>query len=268
MYFRSTPSVFQSRFCLFPQVSLPSLSIFIPFLNCVALFSFIGHTIITPVLFCPFIISLSIVSTLYFYAFISASLQWFPSFSTHSYAIFCFAWRIHLACGRSGSDGYISWEGGCLVNRYLLVSTMGSMRADADFPPGWTGRLGQPTGVLSRCVHTPRPQPRLAGTHAGTRRQPAPAGVTVDVCLVRSLVSPQTAVIVLGSSHRSKSPSWKNRKNCWHLSRQDSCGLLSGCDRTKQSQWPSTCCSKESWLFWRKYTGGYTMFVSSLQRAE
>lgn len=62
--------------------------------------------------FCPFIISPSIFSTLYFYAFISASLQWFPSFPTHSYAIFCFAWRIHLACGRLGSDGYISWEGG------------------------------------------------------------------------------------------------------------------------------------------------------------
>lgn len=83
------------------------------FLNCVALFSFIGHTIITPVLFfCPFIISPSVISTLYFHAFISASLQWFPSFFTHSYAIFCFAWRIHLACGRLGSDGYISWEGG------------------------------------------------------------------------------------------------------------------------------------------------------------
>lgn len=174
MYFRSAPSV--SSFCLFPHVSLPSRLIFIPFLNCIALFSFIGRTIITSVLFCPVIISPSIFSTLYFYAFISASLQWFPSFPTHSYAIFCFAWRIHLACGHLGSDGYISWggEGGCLVNRYLLVSTMGSVHADTDFPPG----LNQLTwaahwGTLSRCVHTPRPQPRLAGTHRGMRRQPA-----------------------------------------------------------------------------------------------
>lgn len=60
-----------------------------------------------------------------------------PSLPPHSYAIFCCAWRIHLACGRLGSDGYISvcGEGG-LVNRYLLLATMGSMRADADFPLG------------------------------------------------------------------------------------------------------------------------------------
>lgn len=209
MYFRSAPSIFQSLFCPFPQVSLPSLLIFIPFLNCVALFSFIGHAIIIPVFFCPFIISPSAVSTLYFYAFISASLQWFPSFSTHSYAIFCFAWKIHLACGRLGSDGYISWEGrwGCLVNRYLLVSTMGSVRADADFPSGWTGRLGQPTGALNRCVHTPRPQPGLAGTHAGTRRQPAQrVSPSVFVLCGRSFL-PQTAAIAFGSSHLSDPPS-------------------------------------------------------------
>lgn len=31
-----------------------------------------------------------------------------PSLPPHRYAIFCCAWRIHLGCGRSGSDGYIS----------------------------------------------------------------------------------------------------------------------------------------------------------------
>lgn len=37
--------------------------------------------------------------------------------------------------------------GGCLVNRYLLVSTMGSMHADADFPPGVNPvDLGSPLG--------------------------------------------------------------------------------------------------------------------------
>lgn len=54
---------------------------------------------------------------------------------------FCCARRIHLACGRLGSDGCISLGGGMgggrvLVNRYLLLATVGSVRADADFPLG------------------------------------------------------------------------------------------------------------------------------------
>lgn len=92
--------IFQTPFSL--RVFLLSLW-FIPlFYRAVSLF---GQTIITPVLFCQFITSLSSISTLYFYVFISASL---PSLPPHRYAIFCCAWRIHLACGRSGSDGYIS----------------------------------------------------------------------------------------------------------------------------------------------------------------
>ena len=59
-----------------------------------------------------------------------------PSLPPHSYAIFCCAWRIHLACGRLGSDGYISVGWGGLVNRYLPLATLGSVRADADFPLG------------------------------------------------------------------------------------------------------------------------------------
>lgn len=35
-------------------------------------------------------------------------LSLFFSLLPHSYAIFCCAWRIHLACGHLGSDGYIS----------------------------------------------------------------------------------------------------------------------------------------------------------------
>lgn len=54
-----------------------------------------------------------------------------------------------------------------------LLATVGSVRADADFPLGWTRRLGVPAGVLSRHAHTPMPQPGLAGTHTCTRRQPA-----------------------------------------------------------------------------------------------
>lgn len=83
------------------------------FLSRVPLFSLIGHTIITPV---PFL-SIHHLSPLHFSPLllcktISTSLQSLPSFPAHSYAIFCYAWRIHLACGRLGSDGYISWEGG------------------------------------------------------------------------------------------------------------------------------------------------------------
>lgn len=50
----------------------------------------------------------------------------------HSHAIFCCAWRIHLACGSSGSDGCVTQEGAAggggsgeslpsLSHRWLLV---------------------------------------------------------------------------------------------------------------------------------------------------
>lgn len=55
----------------------------------------------------------------------------------------------------------VGGEGG---GRYLLLATMGSMRADADFPQGQIHQLEVPTA---------EPQAGLAGTHTGTRRQPA-----------------------------------------------------------------------------------------------
>lgn len=127
---------FNPRFVCFLRFLCRRSRYLFPFLNCVALFSFNGHTIITPVLFLSIHhLSLRRLNPLLLCLYISLPPV-VPLFLTHSYAIFCFAWRIHLACGCLGSDGYISWEGGCLVNRYLLVSTMGSVRADADFPQG------------------------------------------------------------------------------------------------------------------------------------
>lgn len=79
--------------------------------------------------FCPFVIpppfhrnplflccyiNLTPVPTLLFFFFFA-----------RSYAIFCYAWRIHLACGRSGSDGYIS-PGGSLVSGEWLASPVHS----------------------------------------------------------------------------------------------------------------------------------------------
>lgn len=190
--------------------------------------------------FCPFIISPSIFSTLYFYAFISASLQWFPSFPAHSYAIFCFAWRIHLACGCLGSDGYISWEGGLsgeslpspihngLCACWCRLST-GSEPVDLGSPLGyWAAVSTLPGHSLGWQAPT---QARGVSQPSGCHRW----------CLSCAVVSfPQTVVIRLGSSHLSKPPSYRRQKNDWHLLRQDrdSCG----CDRTKQSRWPSTCC--------------------------
>lgn len=81
--------------------------------------------------------------------------------------------------------------GGCLVNRYLLVSTMGSVRADADFPPGenrstWAAHWG--TEPL--CPHSQATA--WAGRHPHRYVASAsPAGVTVGVCLVRLLVFPR-----------------------------------------------------------------------------
>lgn len=72
-------------------------------------------------------------------------------FFTRSYAIFCYAWRIHLACGRSGSDGYISLGGGSWLSGEWLASPVHSGLCAC-----W-GRLfhwsepvdfGVPTGVL------------------------------------------------------------------------------------------------------------------------
>lgn len=69
------------------------------------------------------------IETLYFYVVVSTSLRYLPSFFffffARSYAIFCYAWRIHLACGRSGSDGYIS-PGGSLVSGEWLASPVHS----------------------------------------------------------------------------------------------------------------------------------------------
>lgn len=93
----------------------------------------------------------------------------------------------------------VAWEvmatlvgrGGCLVNRYLLVSTMGSVRADADFPPGvnrstWAAHWGtEPLCPQSQATAE-------AGRHPHRHAASAsPAGVTVDVCLVWLLVSPR-----------------------------------------------------------------------------
>lgn len=92
-------------------------------------------------------------------------------FFARSYAIFCYAWRIHLACGRSGSDGYIS-PGGSLVSGEWLASPVHSglcacwcrlfrWREPVDF--------GVPTGVLQPS----RPHP--AGRSPGWRAPRVPA---------------------------------------------------------------------------------------------
>lgn len=48
-----------------------------------------------------------------------------PLSFARSYAIFCYAWRMHLTCGHSGSDGHIS-PGGSLVSGEWLASPVHS----------------------------------------------------------------------------------------------------------------------------------------------
>lgn len=121
-----------------------------------------------------------------------------PSLPPHSYAIFCCAWRIHLACGFLRSDGYISFGGGGLVNRYLLLATAGSARADAEVSTG----TNSPTWGAYRGAHPPSSDSHATartGRHPHTHTHTAsacPAGVPVYVCLVQWLVSHCAAVTI------------------------------------------------------------------------
>lgn len=100
----------------------PYLPIFMPVFNEVV--SLYGHTIITPVLFCPS----STIPMHYFDVFISASSYSSLSPPSLSTVIFCCAWRTHLTCGCLGSDGYISGGSG------ESLPSLGFLLADADFP--------------------------------------------------------------------------------------------------------------------------------------
>lgn len=113
------------------------------------------------------------ISTLYFYVFISAFLQALPYFPAHSYAIFCYAWTLHLACGRLRSDDYISWEGvvwGIVTFSYPQRALCVLMQT---FHQGKPINLGCLWGAQPSVSTPPRPQPRLAGTLTGMQRQPA-----------------------------------------------------------------------------------------------
>lgn len=76
--------------------------------------------------FCPFLIPPRFhPNPLLWRCYINLTPVRAPLFFARSSAIFCYAWKMHLACGNPGSDGYIS-PGGSLASGDWLVSPVRS----------------------------------------------------------------------------------------------------------------------------------------------
>lgn len=117
----------------------------------------------------------------------------------HSWAVFFSAWRIHLVCGwlKSGVEAFFFFGGGAgsLLNRYLLLAPVGSVRADADFPLRWTHWLEVSTGAQLQYP---------AGRNPGWQAPTSARGVSLPhgwPCLCFSYVA--TSFLLCCSEHRT-----------------------------------------------------------------
>lgn len=117
---------------------------------------------------------------------------------------------------------------------------MGSLRADADFPPGQAHQLGLPLGCSARCVHTSQTTAQ-AGRHSHWHAASAcPADITVYVCLVPWQVSYCTvafitpsilAHLLLEKEVEMSSPTFARPGQLWALSGLLASITASGPDR-------------------------------------
>lgn len=126
---RSSPSVSKpstlNLFVVLSQTRAPNLAsdTFYPLFS---LICFIVTFTILPTSYSPSFHGNPLLSCCYINLTLVPTLFCFLFFFTRSYAIFCYAWRIHLACGRSGSDGYISLGGGSWLSGEWLASPVPS----------------------------------------------------------------------------------------------------------------------------------------------
>lgn len=198
------------RVFLFIASSLSSQCSFLCLWSCFPLWFHHNHSCPNLSIHCC---SLLHLSPLLLCLYISLPPPFPPLFSSPQLCYFLLCMEDTFSLRLLGEWWLHQWGG--LVNRYLLFATAGSVRADADFPLGWTHRLGVPTKELSRCAQAASRAGRHPHRHAASG---CLAGVLVYVCLVWWWVSHCAAVTVAPPSpaHTSRPPQTQARP----------CGLL------------------------------------------